>query len=93
LRGDGVAVAKGGGMFRTGLILICVTAIVYFGITAVCGFELGRQIAHAKTNPLVAIGTQMIGRDQTEAYAIHKANFPTWITGSPSFWVMLRQSE
>jgi hypothetical protein len=80
-------------MFRTGLILILATAVVYFGLTAVCGFELGRQIARAKTNPLVAIGTQMIGREETEAYAIHKSNFPSWITESPSFWVMLRQSE
>ncbi|HEY3675341.1 MAG TPA: hypothetical protein VGK84_05070 [Candidatus Tumulicola sp.] len=80
-------------MFRTGLILIFVVAVVYFGITAVCGFELGRQIARAKANPLVAIGTQMIGREETEAYAIHRASFPKWITESPSFWVMLRQSE
>lgn len=93
LRGYCDATANGPYMLRTGLVLILAVGIVYFAITAVFGFELGRQIARAKMNPLVAIGTQMIGREETEAYAIHKANFPKWITESPSFWVMLRQTE
>ncbi|HEY1428019.1 MAG TPA: hypothetical protein VGF18_00470 [Candidatus Tumulicola sp.] len=81
-------------MFRVGLVLVFIAMLGYFGVTALCGFELGRQISHAKTtNPLVAIGAQMIGREETEAYAIHKANFPNWITESPSFWVMLRKTE
>jgi hypothetical protein len=80
-------------MFRTGLVLVFVTLAGYLGVTALCGFELGHQINHAKANPLVAIGSQMIGRDATEAFAIHKANFPSWVTESPSFWMMLRQSE
>jgi hypothetical protein len=81
------------GMLRVTLGLVAFVLIAYFGVTALCGYELGRQINHAKTNPLIAIGSQMIGREETEAYAIHKANFPKWITESPSFWAMLRQSE
>jgi hypothetical protein len=80
-------------MFRVVLALIVGVGLAYFSITALCGYELGRQINKAKGNPLIAIGAQMIGRNETEAFAIHKANFPALITESPSFWLMLRQSE
>jgi hypothetical protein len=80
-------------MFRIVLSLIVGVGVAYFSITALCGYELGRQINKAKANPLVAIGAQMVGRNETEAFAIHKAKFPAFITESPSFWLLLRQSE
>jgi hypothetical protein len=65
----------------------------YLALTALCGFQLGRQIYQAKSNPFVGFGAVLIGRDATESLAIEQANLPPWITDSPSFWIALRVSE
>jgi hypothetical protein len=65
----------------------------YLGITALYGFEVGRQIYQARANPILGIGSAIIGRDATEYLAIQQGNLPTWIIDSPTFWVALRISE
>lgn len=65
----------------------------YLSQTALYGFEVGRQIYQAKANPILGIGSAIIGRDATESLAIQQANLPGWITDSPSFWVALRIAE
>lgn len=65
----------------------------YLGLTALYGFEVGRQIYQAKANPLVGIGAAIVGRDATESFAIQQAGVPGGITDSPTFWLALRISE
>ena len=60
------------GLIRLGVfVLIC-----YLGVTALIGFQLGRQVYEAKTNPLIGLGSEMVGRDATESFAIRQANLP-----------------
>jgi hypothetical protein len=76
------------------LIRLGVFALIcYLGITALIGFQLGRQVYQAKTNPLIRLGSQMIGRDATESFAIRRANVPIWVTDSPTFRIGMRISE
>ncbi len=78
---------------NTGFKLIAVVALAYFVLTAIWGVALGHQIYVAKKNPLVGIGSEMVGRDATEAFAIHRLNVPEFVTKSPTFWAALRISE
>ena len=67
--------------------------IAYILITALCGYQVGRQIDAAKTNPLVGLGSAMIGRDATETFAVRQSHLPRIITASPVFWMALRATE
>lgn len=67
--------------------------ICYLGITAFFGFQLGRQVYEAKANPLIGLGSALIGREATESFAIRRANLPAWLSDSPTFWMTLRISE
>lgn len=65
----------------------------YLALTALYGFEVGRQIHQAKANPILGVGSAIIGRDATESFAIEQAHLSGWITGSPTFWLAIRVSE
>jgi hypothetical protein len=67
--------------------------VAYVGITALCGFQVGRQIEAAKRNPLIGLGSAMIGRDATERFAVRESHLPRIITASPIFWMALRATE
>ena len=73
--------------------IIGVVLIAYFGATALCGYQVGRQIEAAKANPLVGLGSIMIGRDATETFAIRQSRLPKLVTVSPTFWWALRTVE
>ncbi|HEX3369321.1 MAG TPA: hypothetical protein VHS56_07100 [Candidatus Cybelea sp.] len=78
---------------NTGFKLIAVVALAYLVLTAVWGVALGHQIYVAKENPLVGIGSEMVGRDATEAFAIRRLHVPEFVTKSPTFWAALRIAE
>jgi hypothetical protein len=85
---------RGAGALLANVIWLGVFFLVcYLGVAALIGLRLGHQIHQAKTIPLIGLGSQMIGRDATESFAIHRANIPAWVTDSPSFWIALRASE
>jgi len=67
--------------------------IAYILITALCGVQVGRQIDAAKANPLVGLGSAMIGRDATETFAVRQSHLLRIITASPIFWMALRATE
>jgi hypothetical protein len=67
--------------------------IAYILITALCGYQVGRQIDAAKNNPFVGLGSAMIGRDATETFAVHQSHLPRIVTASPVFWMALRAAE
>lgn len=73
--------------------IIGVVLVAYFGATALFGYEVGKQIAAAKNNPLVGLGSAMIGRDATESFAVRQSRLPKLVTASPSFWWALRLTE
>jgi hypothetical protein len=66
---------------------------VYLALTGLAGFRVGHTIAQARTNPFVGLGSQLIGRDATERFAIDQLRVPRVITVSPAFWVAMRLSE
>jgi len=79
---------------RPVLALIIFAALCYAALTAYAGFRVARGIDDAKASSVVArVGTQMMGRDAVERLAIRKGNVPSWITGSPTFWLTLRATE
>jgi hypothetical protein len=78
---------------NTGLKLIAITVLAYLVLTAVWGVALGHQIFVAKENPMVGMGSEMVGRDATEEYAIRRLHVPELVTKSPTFWAALRISE
>jgi hypothetical protein len=78
---------------NTGLKLIAITVLAYLVLTAIWGVALGHQIYVAKENPYVGLGSEMIGTDATEAFAIHRLHVPELVTKSPTFWAALRISE
>jgi hypothetical protein len=73
--------------------VIVVLLVVYALVTAVDGWRVGSIIATARRNPLVDIGSTMIGRDATERFAIDQLHVPRFIEVSPTFWIALRLSE
>jgi hypothetical protein len=75
------------------LWIIGIVLVAYFGSTALFGYHVGRQIATAKANPLIGLGSAMIGRDATESFAIKQSHIPPLVTASPTFWMALRATE
>lgn len=73
--------------------LVCAVVVVYLGITAYAGYRVGTAIADAKRNPLVAVGSHLVGRERLEEYAVKRSRLPRYVTESPSFWAALRASE
>jgi hypothetical protein len=78
---------------NAGLKLVAVVLLAYLVLTGVWGGVLGHQIYVAKKNPYVNIGSQMVGQDATEEYAIRRLQVPDLVTKSPTFWAALRISE
>jgi hypothetical protein len=74
---------------------IVLTSVIaaYLALTGFAGFHVGHTIAQARTNPFVGIGSQLIGRDATERFAIEQLHVPRVITASPAFWIAMRLSE
>jgi hypothetical protein len=78
----------------TGLIRVSVALLIlYLLLTGLAGFDVGRRIYAAKTNPFVGLGASMAGRDATESFAIEELRVPRWVRESPSFWLTLRLAE
>lgn len=65
----------------------------YLALTGYAGYEVGRGIYEAKSNPLVNFGSNVVGRDAIETYVINREKLPRWITASPAFWIALRATE
>jgi hypothetical protein len=80
---------------RSNALPAVVIAIVgiYIALTAFAGYHVGHTIARARSNPFVGIGSQLIGREATERFAIEQLHVPAIITASPAFWVTLRLTE
>lgn len=79
----------------TRLVQICVAlAVLYLGVTGYAGYLVGKGIDDAKhRNFWMSVGTAVIGQRATERIALRQANLPSFITSSPTFWMMLRQTE
>lgn len=83
-----------GGAAGSIITLAVVLLVVYLGFSAFYGYRVGRTIYEAKArNPYVAIASNMVGREETEQYAITHLQVPDFIVHSPAFWVALRLSE
>jgi hypothetical protein len=79
---------------RSIIALAVALLIVYLGLSALYGYRVGRVIYEAKArNPYIAIASNMVGREETEQYAITHLQVPEFITKSPAFWLTLRLSE
>jgi hypothetical protein len=79
---------------RTVITSAIVLLVVYLGLSAFYGYRVGRTIYQAKArNPYIAIASSMVGREETEQYAITHLQVPDFITKSPAFWLTLRLSE
>ena len=72
---------------------LCAIVVIYLAVSAYAGYRVGSAIADAKRNPLVAVGSHLVGRDRLERYAVSRSKLPAYITESPSFWAALRASE
>ncbi len=71
-----------------------VLAVLYLGVTGYAGYLVGKGIDDAKhRNFWTSIGSTVIGRRATERIALRQANLPAFVTQSPTFWIMLRQTE
>jgi putative copper export protein len=77
------------------LLQVCLAlAVFYFAATGYAGYLVGKGIEDAKRHSLwTSIGTTVIGRNATERIALRQANLPPFVTQSPTFWMMLRQTE
>jgi hypothetical protein len=83
-----------GDAVRTIITLAVVLLIIYLAFSAFYGYRVGRIIYAAKAaNPYIAIASNMVGREQTEHFAITRLQVPDFITKSPAFWLTLRLSE
>jgi hypothetical protein len=79
---------------RTTIALAIGLLIVYLGLSGLYGYRVGRAIYEAKaSNTYIAIASNMVGREDTERYAINRLQVPAFITESPAFWLGLRLSE
>jgi hypothetical protein len=82
------------GAIRATITLAIVLLIAYLGVSAFYGYRVGRIIYEAKaSNTYIAIASSMVGREETERYAITHLQVPEFITKSPAFWLALRESE
>jgi hypothetical protein len=83
-----------GNAVRTTITLAIVLLIVYLGLSGLYGYQVGRVISRAKaSNTYIAIASNMIGREETEEYAINRLGVPRFITESPAFWLALHLGE
>ncbi|MGA7353828.1 MAG: hypothetical protein WA431_01115 [Candidatus Cybelea sp.] len=79
---------------RTTITLAIVLCIVYVVLSGLYGFRVGRVIYQAKaSNTYIALASGMVGREETERYAVNRLRVPRFITESPAFWLALRLSE
>lgn len=76
-------------------VSVCLAlAVLYLGVTGYAGYLVGKGIDDAKQRNFWArVGTTVIGRRATERIALRQANLPAFVTQSPTFWMMLRQTE
>lgn len=82
------------GAARSIITLAIILLIVYLGLSALYGYRVGRTIYEAKAhNAYVAIASTMVGREETEHYAITHLQVPEFVVKSPTFWLALRLSE
>jgi hypothetical protein len=88
------AVSASDRAIRATITLAIVMLFAYLGVSAFYGYRVGHVIYEAKArNPYIAIASTMIGREETERYAITHLDVPEFITKSPTFWLALRESE
>jgi hypothetical protein len=81
-------------MARATIAVAIVLLIGYLALSGLYGYQVGRVISRAKaSNTYIAIAFNMIGREETEEYAINRLGVPKFITESPAFWLGLRLSE
>ena len=74
--------------------ILVALAVLYFGSTGYAGYLVGKGIDDAKHRSLVTnIGSTLIGRRSTERIALRQANLPSFVTISPTFWMVLRRTE
>jgi hypothetical protein len=79
---------------RATITLAIVLLFAYLGVSAFYGYQVGHTIYEAKArNAYIAIASTMIGREETEHYAITHLQVPDFVTKSPTFWLALRWSE
>ncbi len=89
-----MAVVTGGvGFVRALLTLIGLHAVIYFGLTAYLGYSVGSAIAAAERKELVRTGAHIVGRELMERYAVRRSGLPEILVDSPTFWLLLRNSE
>lgn len=83
-----------GNAVRATITLAIVLLIVYLGLSGLYGYQVGRVIYKATaSNEYIAIASTMVGREETERYAINRLGVPRFITESPAFWLALRIGE
>ena len=71
-----------------------VPAVLYLSATGYAGYLVGKGIDDAKHRSFwTNVGSTVIGRKATERIALQQANLPRFVTQSPTFWLMLRQTE
>lgn len=80
---------------KTRLLQVCIALVVlYLVATGYAGYLVGKGIDDAKHRSLwMSIGTTVVGRNATERIALRQAHLPSFVTQSPTFWMMLRQTE
>ncbi|MGH7738027.1 MAG: hypothetical protein ACREMP_09215 [Candidatus Tyrphobacter sp.] len=75
------------------LALIGILAIIYFGFTAYIGYRMGTAIHSAEQRRIVRVGAHLAGRSTVERYAIRRSGLPDFLVESPTFWLLLRNTE
>lgn len=79
---------------RTTIVLAIGLFIAYLVLSGLYGFRVGRVIYRAKaSNAYIALASGMVGREETERYAVNRLHVPRFITESPAFWLALRLGE
>lgn len=78
---------------RRVLTLIGGLCIVYLCVTAYLGFRVGTAINDAEKREPVRTGARILGRVAIERYAIARSGIPPYLIESPTFWLLLHQTE
>jgi uncharacterized membrane protein SpoIIM required for sporulation len=74
--------------------LFGLACLLYFAFTAYLGYRVGRAIAVAEQRrPMVRRGAALLGRDAIELFAVRRSGLPYYWVESPTFWLLLRNSE
>lgn len=68
--------------------------LLYFAVTAYAGYRVAGGIRQAeRSNLLVRTGAEVLGPKAIERLALKRAELPSWLTASPTFWLALRRSQ